>query len=40
MTLSYYKDTFGRSGLDGRGTTLRSRVHVSKNYANAYCECR
>jgi hypothetical protein len=36
-TLAYYKDVHGRNGVDGRGTMMRSRVHLSKGYDNAYC---
>jgi Zn-dependent metalloprotease len=37
-TLQYYSDVHGRSGIDGRGSVVRSRVHLSKGYDNAYCE--
>jgi hypothetical protein len=37
-TLAYYKDVHGRNGVDGRGSRMRSRVHLSKGYDNAYCE--
>jgi len=40
VTLSYFKDVHGRNGVDGRGATVKSRVHLSKGYDNAYCECR
>jgi Zn-dependent metalloprotease len=39
-TLTYYKEVHGRNGVDGRGGTMRSRVHLSKAYDNAYCEAR
>ncbi|GBF89960.1 peptidase [Raphidocelis subcapitata] len=35
-TLTYYKEVHGRNGVDGRGATMRSRVHLSKAYDNAY----
>lgn len=37
-TLYYYKDVHGRNGVDGRGSPMHSRVHLSKDYDNAYCE--
>ena len=38
VTLAYFKDVHGRNGVDGRGAKVRSRVHLSKAYDNAYCE--
>jgi hypothetical protein len=37
VTLTYYKDVHGRNGVDGRGGQVKSRVHLSKAYDNAYC---
>jgi Zn-dependent metalloprotease len=38
VTLAYFKDVHGRSGVDGRGSGIKSRVHLGKAYDNAYCE--
>ncbi|MEO8663015.1 MAG: M4 family metallopeptidase [Bryobacteraceae bacterium] len=35
-TWEYYKNTFGRNGIDNTGRTSYSRVHYSNNYENAY----
>jgi bacillolysin len=32
----YYNNTFGRSGIDGNGTAVESRVHFKLNENNAY----
>lgn len=32
------QDVHGRNGVDGRGASVTSRVHLSKGYDNAYCE--
>jgi hypothetical protein len=37
-TLYYYKDQHKRIGVDGRGGALKSRVHTSTGFDNAYCE--
>ena len=36
LTWDYYKNTFGRNGIDNAGTTTFSRVHYSRNYVNAF----
>ncbi len=36
LTWDYYKNTFGRNGIDGIGSTTYSRVHYSTNYVNAF----
>ncbi|MBI4907687.1 MAG: M4 family metallopeptidase [Acidobacteria bacterium] len=35
-TWDYYKNTFGRNGIDGAGKSTYSRVHFGRNYQNAY----
>jgi Zn-dependent metalloprotease len=32
----FYKNVFGRNGIDGAGTATYSRVHVSNSYDNAF----
>jgi len=32
----FYKNVFGRNGIDGAGTSTYSRVHVSNSYDNAF----
>ena len=36
LTWDFYKNTFGRNGIDNAGTTTYSRVHYSTNYVNAF----
>ena len=36
LTWDYFKNTFGRNGIDNAGTTTYSRVHYSNNYVNAF----
>ena len=36
LTWDYYKNTFGRNGIDGVGKTTYSRVHYGRNYVNAF----
>lgn len=36
MTYDYFYDNFGRNSIDNNGFILRSRVHYSTNYANAF----
>jgi zinc metalloprotease ZmpA len=36
LTWDYYKNTFGRNGIDGSGSTTYSRVHYGRNYSNAF----
>lgn len=42
-TLSYYKDRFGRNGIDNANMSTYSRVHYSRSYENAFwsdsCKC-
>jgi bacillolysin len=35
-TFDYYKDVFGRNSYDGSGATIKSSVHYSSNYNNAF----
>lgn len=35
-TWDYYKNTFGRSGIDGAGYKMVARVHYGTNYNNAF----
>jgi bacillolysin len=35
-TFDYYKDVFGRNSYDGNGATIKSSVHYSSNYNNAF----
>ena len=35
-TWDYFKNTFGRNGIDGLGKKTYSRVHYGKNYENAF----
>lgn len=35
-TWDYYKNTFGRNGIDGAGRRTYSRVHYGRNYQNAF----
>ncbi|WP_445491735.1 M4 family metallopeptidase [Niallia sp. 03133] len=35
-TYDYYKNTFNRNSYDGLGASLKSTVHYSKNYNNAF----
>jgi Zn-dependent metalloprotease len=43
MTYDFYKNTFGRSGIDGSNMSTYSRVHYGRNYNNAFwsdsCKC-
>lgn len=43
MTYDFYKNTFGRSGIDGANMSTYSRVHYGRNYNNAFwsdsCGC-
>ncbi len=32
----FYKNVFGRNGIDGNGTATYSRVHISNSYDNAF----
>jgi len=36
LTWDYYKNTFGRNGIDGAGRKTYSRVHYGKQYENAF----
>ncbi|WP_243287435.1 M4 family metallopeptidase [Geothrix terrae] len=36
LTYDYYKNIFGRNGIDGIGTATYSRVHYSSAYDNAF----
>ena len=36
LTWDFYKNTFGRNGIDDLGTKTTSRVHYSRNYVNAF----
>ncbi|PTL75581.1 M4 family metallopeptidase [Vitiosangium sp. GDMCC 1.1324] len=36
MTYDFYKNVLGRDSIDGSGEQLKSYVHISKNYDNAY----
>ncbi|HJV23362.1 MAG TPA: M4 family metallopeptidase [Holophagaceae bacterium] len=36
MTWDYYKNVFGRNGIDDLGTSTYSRVHYGEQYANAF----
>ncbi len=36
QTWDYYKNVFGRNGIDGAGTATYSRVHYSNSYDNAF----
>jgi Zn-dependent metalloprotease len=36
LTYDYYKNIFGRNGIDGNGTATYSRVHYSNSYDNAF----
>lgn len=35
-TWDFYKNTFGRNGIDGAGRVTISRVHYGRNYENAF----
>jgi zinc metalloprotease ZmpA len=35
-TWDFYKNSFGRNGIDGNGTRTVSRVHYGRNYGNAF----
>jgi Zn-dependent metalloprotease len=35
-TFQFYKNQFGRDSLDDRGLTIVSKVHVGRNYSNAF----
>ncbi|WP_088044465.1 M4 family metallopeptidase [Bacillus sp. EAC] len=35
-TYDYYKNVFGRNSYDGNGAVLKSSVHYSRNYNNAF----
>ena len=43
MTYDYYKNTFGRDGIDGYDMSTYSRVHYGRKYNNAFwsdsCDC-
>lgn len=43
MTYDYYKNTYGRIGIDGKDMSTYSRVHYGHNYNNAFwsdsCKC-
>jgi Zn-dependent metalloprotease len=36
LTYDFYKNIFGRNGIDGIGTATYSRVHYSNSYDNAF----
>jgi zinc metalloprotease ZmpA len=36
LTWDYYKNTFGRNGIDNAGGTTFSRVHYGRRYVNAF----
>lgn len=36
VVYNYYKNVFGRNSLDDRGMALKSSVHYSRNYVNAF----
>jgi Zn-dependent metalloprotease len=36
LTWDYYKNTFGRNGIDGAGRKTYSRVHYGSSYENAF----
>ncbi len=36
VTYDYWKNTFNRNSFDGNGTAIKSYVHYSKDYDNAY----